>query len=134
MAENSLKSYMSKSKKQSYIDVSMHHLSEMIVEAAAWPEAAQTHLYALWSHLDQIDQLLTQPQLPARESRFYLSELEQEMSALKQLPLQEEARWHMNKLKKALIGLSHLIDERLSRSFEHPAIAINTMDTVEVHI
>jgi hypothetical protein len=116
---------------QPYLNALMQHLSDLMVEAAAWPEPAQAHLYAFWSHLDSLTMLLPQPQLPLRETRFYISELWQELNALEKMGLSGDAFWHLGELDKTLVYISHLIDEQLCSSFELPVIAVNTMDTVD---
>jgi hypothetical protein len=116
---------------QPYLDVLMQHLSDLMVEAGAWPEEAQTHLYAFWSHLDSLTLLLPQPHLPLRETRFYIGELWQELAALKQMGFAGDAFWRLEELDKTLVYVSHLVDEQLCSSFELPVIAINTMDTVD---
>ena len=116
---------------QPYLDVLMLHLSDLMVEAAAWPAPAQTHLYAFWSHLDSLTALLPQPQLPLRETRFYIGELWQELTALEKMGFAGETFWRLGELDKTLIYVSHLIDEQLCSAFELPVIAINAMDTVD---
>ena len=122
---------MLQSRIQPYLDVLMQHISDLMVEAEAWPDHAQTHLYALWSHLDSLTQLLPQPDLPVRESRFYLSEMWQELAALEQMLFDGDVFMHLDELNNTLRYISHIIDEQICSSFELPVIAINTMDTVD---
>ena len=117
---------------QPYLDMLMQHLSDLMVVAETWPDTAQTHLYAFWNDLDQLNQLLTQSQLPIRETRFYLGELWQELSALEQLTLYGDVFWHLSELSKSLVSVSQTIDEHLCSQFELPVIAINSMDTIEL--
>lgn len=116
---------------QPYLDAQMQYLSDLMVEAGTWPVDAQTHLYAFWSHLDSLTLLLPNPQLPVRETRFYIGELWQELSALKQMGFAGDVFWRLEELDKSLVYVSHLIDEHLCSAFELPVIAINTMDTVD---
>jgi hypothetical protein len=122
---------MLQSRIQPYLDVLMQHLSDLMVEAESWPDIAQVHLYAFWSHIDHLTQLLPLPQIPVRESRFYMSEMWQDLAALEQMPFDGAVFAHVDEISSALRHISYIVDEQISSAFELPVIAINTMDTVD---
>lgn len=107
---------------QPYLNMLIRYLSELIIDPDACGDTVQAHLYAFWTHLDNITLLLPLPLLPIQESRFYLSRLWQELQALEQLTFSADVRWMLNRLRCTLVMMSNIIDEHLSRRFELPAV------------
>jgi hypothetical protein len=107
---------------QPYFDILMHQISDLMEEADTWDVADQTHIHAFWLYLDQMMLLAPQPQLPIYESRQFLNGLWSEFEALVVDP---SIACRMTLIYKALIRISHLIDEHLSHRFEFPIHPLN---------
>jgi hypothetical protein len=103
-----------------YLDIIMQHLSDLMVAAATWPDATQSHLYSFWVYLDQLTTLLFLPHLPVQEIRACLTELWVKLDVLDNVRFGGHVFSHLDMLRKALIYVSYSVDELLCRRFEFP--------------
>jgi hypothetical protein len=109
-----------------YLDIVMQNLSDLIIEAAVWPEAMQAHLYLFWANLDHMMNILQLPQLPVQEIRACLSEIWCELEALEQVIFNGDVSSHLDMLRRSLISISHIVDELLCSRFEFLAAHITS--------
>ena len=114
------------SKLNPYLDVVTQHLSDLMVDADSWPTVMQVNLYSFWTNLDQMTTVLLLPQTPVRQIRACLSDIWSKLEALEQGILDGEMSWHLSMLRKALIYITHVIDELLCQQFEFPAVHITS--------
>jgi hypothetical protein len=104
---------MSLSTLHTYLDVLMQHSLDLMGEADSWPEAAQEHLRAVWTHVDVMLAIAPLP-LPVVELTNHTSGLNAQLDTLERFEFSEDAVWHLQVLRDTLGYVSQIIDEHRS--------------------
>ena len=99
------------SQRHPYFEILMQHLSDLMIEATQWPETTQFQFYAFWADIDQFQILFSLSPPPMGEMRVCLNEACGKLNSLVLMVFNREASWHLDTLYKALISISHLVDD-----------------------